>query len=144
VLKIIPFIIVMAFMSVANAADSPKQLTGDDLKTAIEMNKVYAQHMYSSSCFERQKAYQTVFGMPEAEKAKLLFDIKKSCDCMTDLVVKNAMPNDVINFVMVTNGSALPNAKENNVNNIETQKMAKIMAIGLNENNRKNCGFKQQ
>lgn len=141
--KLVSLMMVMAFISVAQAADKPQQLTGDDLKTAIEMNKVYAQHMYSSSCIDQQKTYGILFDMPDSQKAELMAQFKKSCDCMANLVMKNALPNDVISFVAVTSGQSAPNANGKEPSDFEMQKIGKIMSIERNENNRRNCGFKQ-
>lgn len=142
------FVLMMAlgllgsFSAVAYAADANQPLTGRDLKDATEMNDVYARHMYSSNCMETQKAYMPNT-LPQAEANALIAEYKKSCDCVTDAVLKTFTPNDMISYVTDRAGILPPGVKvrpkpDPNI----VKKYAQMAAIDRDIKTRKQCGFK--
>jgi len=140
------FIFMLAFFSVislAVAADKPKQLTGDDLKMATQMNDIYARHLYSSSCLDGQKYEYAPKTLTPAEKAQRVESYKKSCDCMTNIVLKTISPNDAIDYVSTTAGSMPLNAKRAKPDANRVKKFAEIAAINRDKQNRQQCGFKR-
>lgn len=142
--KLLFILALVCVSTAAMAADKPVQLKGKDLEEAQQMNDIYARHMYSSSCVDRQKAFDTSDASTEAEKAGRMAEFKKSCDCMTDTVLKSFQPNDIISYVGDMNGAIPPGVTTRpKPDPIMVNKYLKIAEINRNKENREKCGLKQ-
>lgn len=142
--KLLLILVLVCMSTAAMAADKPVQLKGKDLEEAQQMNDIYARHMYSSSCVDRQKAFYIPNALTDAEKAGRIAEFKKSCDCMTDTVLKSFQPNDVISYVGDMSGAFPPGVtKRPKLDPIIVKKYAKIAEINRDKENRQKCGFKQ-
>lgn len=140
--------ILLSFVPVAQAASNdrqlPQQLTGSDLEQATKMNEIYARHMYSSTCMERQKALYTPRTLSPAELSARMVKYKESCDCLTDVILKKFTPNDVIDYVTDRDGVFPPGVKMRpNPEPVVAKKYAQIEAMNREIRTRKQCGFKQ-
>ena len=136
----------------AEAADkqTPKQkpLQGKELEQAVQLNDVYARHLYATSCVERQKAYFLPPILSPEERASRLASYKASCDCQTDHILKTVKPNGLIGYVTSMNGSQIPSdqlagRKPRELDGQTKALYAKIMYVNKDKNVRKKCGFKQ-
>ncbi len=137
-------IALVSFLSGAHAADKQKPLTGRDLEDAKKMNDIYARHMYSSSCMERQKALYLPSTLTPAEIAERMAKYKESCDCLTDVILKTFTPNDLINYVTDMNGTFPPGLKVRpKPDPLIVKKYAGIEEINREIETRQKCGFKQ-
>ena len=135
----------------AKAADPDKPLAGADLEMAVKMNDVYARHMYSSVCIEHQKAYFLPRQLSVDDEAKKMQSFKDSCDCLTNRVLKESSPNDVIDYVTAMNGGkkSMPGTSGKKTKAFPDlpkgsqaeEKLMKIGQIGRDEKIRKDCGF---
>lgn len=128
----------------ANAASNNQPLTGSDLKEATEMNDLYARHMYSSTCVERQKALHVMSVLTADEQSKRVAGFKNTCDCITDAILKQVTPNDLINYVTDMDGTFPPGVKTRpKPDPVVVKKYAQIAAINREIRTRNQCGFKQ-
>ena len=134
----------------AFAADKAEQpLSGEDMKLAREMNEAYARHIYTSSCLNRQVGLFMPKMLTPEEKAKKIKSFKASCDCLADMVLKEATPNSVIDYVTRTSGTnkSVPDAgkKAKDVKKVleRTQEFDRIGLISRGKETRKMCGFNQ-
>ena len=142
--KFVLVIILVLSISVAHAAEVDAPLTGRDLEDATKMNDMYARHMYSSTCMERQKALYTPKTLTPAEIATRMGKFKESCDCMTDTILKKFAPNDLINYVGYLDGSFPPGVKTRpKLDPLIVQKYRDISALNREIRTRQQCGFKQ-
>ena len=135
-------ITLFSVLSVAHAADNG-QLSSSEMKTAVKMNEIYAHHMYSSSCLERQRMMYVSPILTPAEKNSLMVEYAKACDCLANKVLKDSNPNDVIGYVTYMDGSIEPGTKRVKPDPQTREKNSKIMTLGHEPGNRKSCGFKQ-
>lgn len=136
------FVVMMTMIFFSSAAYAAEQLSASDMKTAIQLNKAYARHMYASSCVERQRMMMSPILTP-AEKNGLMVGFQKSCDCLADGLLKDNNPNDVIGYVTYINGSIEPGTKKAKPDAQTKEKNAKIMSYAFDKRNRSACGFKQ-
>lgn len=145
VFKQFVFIVALvSFLSVAHADDNNKPLTGRDLEDATKMNDIYARHMYSSTCMERQKSLYTPKTLSPAEIAARMEKYKESCDCMTNEILKKFTPNDVIGYVTQLDGVLPPNVKSRaKPDSVTAKKYFGISALNREIRTRQQCGFKQ-
>lgn len=134
---------ICSFALPAAAAQNVEQLSGEDMKTAIEMNKIYARHMYSSSCVERQRQMFVPKILNAQEKAALMASYQKSCDCLTDGLMESFAPGDVISYITYMNGSVAPGTQKAKPDQQTMQKNAQIMSYARDKQVRNQCGFKQ-
>ena len=133
----------LSLMFPVSAAQSAEQLSASDMKMATEMNKVYAKHMYSSTCVDRQRMMFVPPILSAQEKASRMVSFQKSCDCLTDGLLNSFSPNDVIGFVTYFNGSVAPGTKKAKPDQQTAQKNAQIMMYARDKETRQGCGFKQ-
>jgi hypothetical protein len=134
----------VAHLAVAQATNNDKPLTGSDLKDATQMNDMYARHMYSSTCVEKVKAYDTTIAATPADDAKKMAQFKKSCDCLTDAMLKSFTPNDLIGYVSDMQGAIPPGAKARATPTQATiEKYGKIEVMNSQIEASRQCGFKQ-
>ena len=142
--KFVFIIVLFSFLSVAHAANNDKPLTGNDLKEATQMNDMYARHMFSSSCMERQKALYTPKTLSPAEIAARLEKCKESCDCLTDAILKKFTPNDLIGYIADMDGVFPPGVKVRpKPDPLVARKYGQIAAMNREIRTRQQCGFKQ-
>lgn len=126
-----------------------KPLKGDDLETAQAMNDIYARHMLSSSCMERQKNYFIPYGISSEEKATRMASFKKGCDCMTNTILETYSANDVIDYVTDAYGSVIPKqvlveGVEIILNGKQSEKFSKMTyTMNVDTEFRKKCGFQK-
>lgn len=142
---------VVTLAASAFAADTkkvePKQLSGEDLKMAQEMNAAYARHMYNSACLMRQKTLYLPKILTDKEKEDRIKGFVKSCDCLADMSIKQTSPNDVIDFITRNFGSHMPKAPSDKKNSASTPKPTrspqfdKIGVILRSKETRKSCGL---
>ncbi len=149
VLKLLCFVLSLWFVSTAQAAAISKPLTGRDLETAQAMNDIYARHMMTSSCIERQKVYFIPFGVTEQERKLRIESFAKSCECMTGAVLKTFTANDVIDYVTNTYGSVKPpvagaKVKRPQPNQQQAEKFSKMnQMMNIDKETRNKCGFQK-
>jgi hypothetical protein len=135
-------------LSVQGFAES-KVLKGDDLETAQAMNDIYARHMLSSSCMERQKTYFIPYVISNQEKSSRMASFKKGCDCITNTILETYSPNDAIDYVTSTYGSVSPKqdkAKGVQIvqSNQQREKFAKMTyTMNVDKEFRQKCGFQK-
>lgn len=139
------FAIVMVVSVASFAASNPKQLSAKELEMAKQMNVAYAQHLYSSTCMDRQKSFFLPKGLTPDEQAKRNKGFQKSCDCLSGEVIKATSPNDVIDYITQTNGATLPNPSEDDkeIQVDETAEYTKIRKMSYDSDARRKCGFAQ-
>lgn len=127
------------------AADKNQNLSGKELKEAVQMNDIYARHMFSSNCLERQKSFFIPMNMSEADKAARIQSFQKSCDCMTNVVMKSYLPNDVIDYVTKSSGSVPTGSSyvRPKPDPAQARKFGKLMMLSRDKQLRQSCGFKQ-
>lgn len=131
------------------AADQSKPLKGKDLETAQAMNDMYARHILTSTCMERQKTYFIPYGISDQEKSVRLNSYKKSCDCITDTILKSYSANDAIGYVTESHGSVAPQQSGSKTvktvqSNQQREKFGKMTyMMNVDKENRKNCGFQK-
>lgn len=87
------------------------QLTGSDLETAQQMNTMYAQHLYSVGCMEKQKAYTMPNKGTAQEKVEWAKKAQAACDCMGEEVTKQVGANKVIDYATFMYGTRAPKKK---------------------------------
>ncbi|MBL8641053.1 MAG: hypothetical protein JNL76_02950 [Alphaproteobacteria bacterium] len=143
-LKFVFMIPLLLCLSVAQAAENNQALTGSDLKEAIEMNNIYARHMYSSTCMERQKALYMPRTLSQPEVAARILEYKKSCDCLTDVLLKTFTPDDLIKYVTDMDGVFPPGVRTRpKLDPVIAKKYGQISAMNREIRLRQQCGFKQ-
>ena len=149
IIKLFLIALTLVFVLPAYAAEKSKPLKGKDLETAQAMNDIYARHMLSSSCLERQKTYFIPYGISGQEKEARIASYKKNCECLTDTVLKSYSANDAIDFITQTQGAVEPVKSQGKTirsipNNQQREKFAKMTyMMNVDKENRKNCGFQK-
>jgi hypothetical protein len=138
-------VLVLLWSGAAFAADNQTLLTGKNLETAKEMNMAYAQHLYSATCLDRQKAYFLPRNLTPEEGKKRIQGFQKSCDCMAGKVIEKTSPNAVVDYVTQANGissSAKKNAKGIYKLNASSQFIA-INNLTVDKDARRSCGLQK-
>lgn len=126
-----------------------KPLKGDDLETAQAMNDIYARHMLTSSCMERQKNYFIPYEISNEEKASRMASFKKGCDCITNTILETYSANDAIDYVTDAYGSVIPKqTKSEGVEFVDNTKQGEKFAkmtytMNVDTEFRKKCGFQK-
>ena len=134
----------VSFLSFAHADDNNKPLAGRELEDATKMNDIYARHMYSSTCMERQKALYTPKTLSSEEVAARMVKYKESCDCMTNEILKKFTPNDLIGYISQNEGALPPGAKtRKKPDEAVAKKYHEIFMLNREIKTRQQCGFKQ-
>jgi len=123
----------------AQAADNGKPLKGKELENAQAMNNIYARHILTSSCINRQVGFFMPSGISSEEKSLRMNAFKKNCDCAADIVMKNYSPNDVIDYVTDEVGGKKSQSKSDAAQNQKFKKMFHLMNV--DKKTRKTCGF---
>jgi hypothetical protein len=143
---ILGFLFTLSCLSVPSfSAENMKSLNSRELKMAMQMNQMYASHMYSSSCMMQQKAQLLSTAMSEDAKIKQIQASQKACDCMSDEILKKVNPNDLIDYVTQTNGARYTGAGQNNriIQLKGSQQFIQIIQTSRDKGIRRECGFSQ-
>lgn len=150
-MKINFLLLLLSFMFVlpAYSADKSNPIKGKDLEKAQIMNDIYARHVLTSSCIDRQIGYFLPQGISSVEKSGRINAFKKNCDCIAETTLKNYSANDVIDYVTNTYGSVMPKTAgtksvQNMGGDMQRQKFAKMTYLmNVDKETRKNCGFQK-
>jgi hypothetical protein len=138
-------LVVSVTAAMAQSKPQTQQLSKQQLDTVKQMSDVYARHLQTSICLERQKALFIPTILSEQEKAKRIQADKAACECMTETIMQVVPPTDMIDYLTYNHGTikSSPNMKIRELSAQERQKNQRIGMMIRDEKSRRNCGFKK-
>lgn len=150
-MKINFLLLLLSFIFVlpAYSEDKSNSIKGKDLEKVQIMNDIYARHVLTSSCIDRQIGYFLPQGISPAEKSERINAFKKNCECIAETALKDYSANDVIDYVTNAYGSVMPKtagtkSAQKTGDNIQRQKYAEMSYLmNVDKETRKNCGFQK-
>jgi len=137
------FTVLVLVSSVAIAADKQTQLKGDDLKMAMQMNDMFARHLYSTVCLEEEKYFSLQKELVGNTRQEAILSLKSSCDCVTNVMMEKVSANDMIGYVTAMYGvNPSGSVEANKLPNVsDKSKFNKIGQLTRDLKMRRKCGF---
>lgn len=119
-------------------------LTKAQQEQAAKMSGLYAKHVFNESCFSSHAHFLSKKGVYAVQNdPELSTQLKKGCDCLSEMVVEDGKASLLIQYVQQMSGY-MPDSNMANKKRAayaKTNEFRQIQTIIGNPDNRKKCGF---